>query len=296
MTQHNQVVPVEPTDETITQIEIEVVKQLKASGIDSIPQRLDGEKIYAVALAAAPQQPVGDEFHENQWPEWCVRLFVALAKRCLAEANAEVGDTEWPAGQQWDELGHTSQHAFLRKAAAESGIDYSAYQAALKSLDDATADRIDEVFTEMLSAHRAKAQTAQQQGEAYAIECGISNGDGTFSVHIRKWPLPSYEKPHPEWPVKYLYTTSPSFEQAIRMAAEICQQEGDEWDSDAVVTEKNYAHACRDRILALSPPSDSVVMTKADVEAIQEVLRISDRKHDAWDKAKLAVSRAMEGK
>lgn len=38
---------------------------------------------------------------------------------------------------------------------------------------------------------------------------------------------------------------------AIEAAASICQAEGDEWDSDDVQTLKNYAHACRDRILAL---------------------------------------------
>jgi hypothetical protein len=38
---------------------------------------------------------------------------------------------------------------------------------------------------------------------------------------------------------------------AIEAAADICQAEGDEWDSDDVQTSKNYAHACRDRILAL---------------------------------------------
>jgi hypothetical protein len=38
---------------------------------------------------------------------------------------------------------------------------------------------------------------------------------------------------------------------AVRACADICQQEGDEWASDQQVTEKNYAHACRDRILGL---------------------------------------------
>lgn len=38
----------------------------------------------------------------------------------------------------------------------------------------------------------------------------------------------------------------------LARAIAICQEEGDEWDSDNLITEKNYAHACRDRIAALA--------------------------------------------
>ena len=42
-------------------------------------------------------------------------------------------------------------------------------------------------------------------GEPYAIECGISNGDGTYSVEIERHPLPSYKQPHKDHSVKLLY-------------------------------------------------------------------------------------------
>ena len=42
-------------------------------------------------------------------------------------------------------------------------------------------------------------------GEPYAIECGISNGDGTYSVEIERHPLPPYKQPHKDHAVKLLY-------------------------------------------------------------------------------------------
>lgn len=45
----------------------------------------------------------------------------------------------------------------------------------------------------------------------------------------------------------------------IDQAIAICQEEGDEWDSDRVQATKNYAHACRDRIRALTRASAATV-------------------------------------
>lgn len=42
-----------------------------------------------------------------------------------------------------------------------------------------------------------------------------------------------------------------SRKQAVEEAAAICDGEGNEWDSDDLITEKNYAHAFRDRIRAM---------------------------------------------
>lgn len=39
--------------------------------------------------------------------------------------------------------------------------------------------------------------------------------------------------------------------EALAEAAEICPEEGREWDSDAVVTDKNYAEHCAQRIRAI---------------------------------------------
>ena len=38
----------------------------------------------------------------------------------------------------------------------------------------------------------------------------------------------------------------------LEEAAKVCDAAGDEWDSDAVITEKNYAHACAAAIRNLS--------------------------------------------
>ena len=62
------------------------------------------------------------------------------------------------------------------------------------------ADGDDELIVQPLYA---APQPAAQ--EPYAIECGFDNGDGTYSVRIKRMPLPSYEKPHKDWPVRLLY-------------------------------------------------------------------------------------------
>lgn len=67
---------------------------------------------------------------------WLVRALVALAKRHLAEANAkpEVQAGGWPAGQEWHELGHTSQHVFMYGARTEAGIPHAEYRAMLEAI------------------------------------------------------------------------------------------------------------------------------------------------------------------
>lgn len=64
---------------------------------------------------------------------WLVRALVALAKRKLSEANESCGEC-WPAGQQWNELGGSSQHAFMRAALSESGIPDAEYREMIDDL------------------------------------------------------------------------------------------------------------------------------------------------------------------
>lgn len=45
-----------------------------------------------------------------------------------------------------------------------------------------------------------------------------------------------------------------SYEQFREQCAQVCAEQGSEWDSDAVVTEKNYAQHCADLIRALPLP------------------------------------------
>lgn len=58
------------------------------------------------------------------------------------------------------------------------------------------------------AALEAELAKLREGREPYAIECGFDNGDGTYSVRIKRMPLPSYEKPHKDWPVRLLYASS----------------------------------------------------------------------------------------
>ena len=69
-------------------------------------------------------------------------------------------------------------------------------------------------YRAMLAASPKAEQPSVQ--EPYAIECGFDNGDGTYSVRIKRMPLPSYEKPHKDWPVRLLYA-SPVAQQKVVM-------------------------------------------------------------------------------
>lgn len=86
--------------------------------------------------------------------KWLVRALVTLAKRHLAEVNAlpEVQAGDWPAGQKWHELGHTSQHVFMYGARTEAGIPHAEYRAmidAIMKTDE--ADTLDALWTELES-------------------------------------------------------------------------------------------------------------------------------------------------
>ena len=85
--------------------------------------------------------------------KWLVRALVALAKRNLADANAtpEVRAGAWPAGQEWHELGSTSQHAFMRAARAEAGINHDDYRRFIEHLcrDVDENGELDELWLEL---------------------------------------------------------------------------------------------------------------------------------------------------
>lgn len=65
--------------------------------------------------------------NDNTAALWLIRALVALAKKELAERNLTCGK-EWPAGQAWNELGATSQHAFMRAARERAGIPHDQYR------------------------------------------------------------------------------------------------------------------------------------------------------------------------
>lgn len=80
---------------------------------------------------------------------WLVRALVALAKRELADANATCGDN-WPAGQEWHELGHTSQHSFMHRAREAAGIPHAEYRALIEAvMNTDEAEALDALWTEL---------------------------------------------------------------------------------------------------------------------------------------------------
>ena len=87
----------------------------------------------------------------NSETKWLVRTLVTLAKRILAEENAtqEVQAGEWPSGQEWHELGHTSQHAFMHRAREEAGIPHEEYRALIEAAT-MESDDLDGVWEELL--------------------------------------------------------------------------------------------------------------------------------------------------
>ncbi len=80
---------------------------------------------------------------------WLVRALVTMAKRELADANATCGDC-WPAGQEWHELGHTSQRVFMRRAREAAGIPHDAYRALIENvMATDEAEMLDALWAEL---------------------------------------------------------------------------------------------------------------------------------------------------
>jgi hypothetical protein len=87
----------------------------------------------------------------NNETKWMLRALVTLAKRILAEANAapEAQSGEWPAGQEWHELGHTSQHAFMSMAREQAGIPHNEYRELIEAATMESGD-LDEIWESLL--------------------------------------------------------------------------------------------------------------------------------------------------
>ena len=66
------------------------------------------------------------------------------------------------------------------------------------------------------------------------------------------------------------------YDKGLLRAAEICAEEGNEWASDKVIFDKNYAHACRDRIRAeASQPASQPDSVAVPLSKKHEGMRIS---------------------
>lgn len=61
--------------------------------------------------------------NERRYFRWAYAAIVALAKRHLRDMNdTRQHEKDWPAGQQWEDLGGSSKAIFMRKARDEAGI------------------------------------------------------------------------------------------------------------------------------------------------------------------------------
>ena len=88
----------------------------------------------------------------NNETKWLLRSMIALAKRNLSDSNNNRENVrDWPAGQTWNELGHTSQHAFIRAARKEAGIPHEAYRELIDTaiMSDSGNDELDAIWREM---------------------------------------------------------------------------------------------------------------------------------------------------
>jgi len=102
----------------------------------------------------------------NNETKWLVRALVTLAKRHLAEANAtpEVQAGNWPAGQEWNELGHTSQHAFMHRAREEAGIPHAEYRELIEAAT-MDSDELDAIWLELERPNAQVTGAAPTNGE-----------------------------------------------------------------------------------------------------------------------------------
>lgn len=126
-----------------------------------------------------------------------VKRYFADVATCLDCAPTEsVFDHYLVLGSDYDALA-----AECERLQREAGNDAIAYRAAIERQNEIRAER-DAALAELAALKGGR--------EAFAIECGLSNGDGTYSVHIKRYPLPSYIEPHKDHPVKLLYTAPPA--------------------------------------------------------------------------------------
>jgi len=90
------------------------------------------------------------------------------------------------------------------------------------------------------------AQSLNMVQEPYACEYGQDNGDGTYSVTIKRMPLPSYMQPVKDWPVKMLYTTQqPALDvsglvDALQPFADFIEGTDSVWSDDRRISTLDY--------------------------------------------------------
>ena len=91
---------------------------------------MSNERKAGAGLAAAHGSGHGREERNFRW---AYALLVELAKVELEAANSEAKAGEWPAGQEWHELGGSSKACFLAHARKRVGIPDDEFLADIRS-------------------------------------------------------------------------------------------------------------------------------------------------------------------
>lgn len=85
---------------------------------------------------------------------WAYSLLVALAVRCLEDANRTAEPGEWPNGMEWGDLNGSSRGVFLRLAREEAGIDHDEFLAYVRA---GMGDEVQDIYERKHTAARAPA-------------------------------------------------------------------------------------------------------------------------------------------
>jgi hypothetical protein len=307
-------VPVEPTEE-MRKVMASYFERAKAGECFLFSE------MWEEVLAAAPQQPVGDELVYGEFVARMVDRFLSwkLPKDFSPDSGIsfkptkpyegdEYGNSWWPVGTN------------LLSADQARAMVVHMLQGIIPpecASSEEQGDAYMHGYFDCETAHRAKAQPAQQQGEP-VLYMARNLHNKSYATHPSKAECELYlaqsrlKNDGIEAEVVPLYTTSPSFEQAIRMAADELRKkanlmrvsEGDPYlDKDPQHCEEsnsaaNSLDAMAAQILALSPPSDSVMMTKAELEellAMSKVLRQDSLPdpHDEREVSSAFLARSM---
>lgn len=97
-----------------------------------------------------------------QFWRWAYALNLAAAKLALTLRNAELRENgesrNWPAQQEWSELGSTSHSVFLRQAREAACIDHDAFLAYVRGADE-LAEIADDLYEQALASSQSRPST-----------------------------------------------------------------------------------------------------------------------------------------
>lgn len=101
------------------------------------------------------------------------------------------------------------------------------------------------------------------QGKPVVCEYGESNGDGSYSVVYGRYPIPSYIKVSPDWPIKLFYAApqlpavpdemTPEMVRAVQLHSELGIYAANNLSGAYDLFREFWSVACRAEMLAAAP-------------------------------------------